>query len=136
MGPFLYVTALHGNRPTSERPLSLALETGAWLVVNGGDMYSHGRMQEDQAAFLREFLDTHLAKYQAAGIRYFGIPANDDLRAHGARDRAAGGGRSAPRPPPATPRPPPGENPGRGEARSAQALPPGTAASRSRRTAR
>src|SRR3990170_3496814 len=85
MGPFLYVTDLHGNRPKYERTLSLALETGAWLVVNGGDMSPHGRMQEDQAAFLREFLDPHLAKYQAAGIRYFGIPANDDLRAHDAQ---------------------------------------------------
>ena len=85
MGPFLYVTDLHGNRPKYERTLSLALETGAWLVINGGDMSPHGRMQEDQAAFLREFLDPHLAKYQAAGIRYFGIPANDDLRAHDAQ---------------------------------------------------
>src|SRR4030042_426263 len=80
MGPFLYRPYLHGNRPKYERTLSLALETGAWLVVNGGDMFPHGRMQEDQAAFLREFLDAHLARYQAAGIRYFGIPANDDLR--------------------------------------------------------
>ena len=63
MGPFLYVTDLHGNRPKYERTLSLALETGAWLVINGGDMSPHGRMQEDQAAFLREFLDPHLAKY-------------------------------------------------------------------------
>ena len=85
MGPFLYVTDLHGNRPKYERTLSLARETGAWLVVNGGDMFPHGRMQEDRAAFLREFLDPHLAKYQAAGIRYFGIPANDDLRAHDAQ---------------------------------------------------
>jgi Icc-related predicted phosphoesterase len=84
MGPFLYVTDLHGNRPKYERTLSLALETGAWLVVNGGDMFPHGRMRDDQAAFLREFLDTHLAKYQAAKIRYFGILANDDLRAHDA----------------------------------------------------
>src|SRR4030066_1438644 len=85
MGPFLYVTDLHGTLPKYERILSLALETGAWLVVNGGDMFPHGRMQEDQAAFLREFLDPHLANYQAAGIRYFGIPANDDLRAHDAQ---------------------------------------------------
>ncbi len=85
MGPFLYVTDLHGNRRKYERALSLAIETGAWLVVNGGDMFPHGRMHEDQASFLREFLDPHFAKYQAAGIRYFGFPANDDLRVHDAQ---------------------------------------------------
>ena len=85
MGPFLYVTDLHGNRRKYERTLSLAVETGAWLVVNGGDMFPHGRMHEDQASFLREFLDPHFAKYQAAGIRYFGFPANDDLRVHDAQ---------------------------------------------------
>ncbi len=82
MGPLLYVTDLHGNRKKYERTLSLAVETGAWLVVNGGDMFPHGRMHEDQAAFLSEFLDPHFAKYQAAGIRHFGFPANDDLRVH------------------------------------------------------
>lgn len=82
MGPFLYVTDLHGNRPKYERTLALAVETGAWLVVNGGDMYPHNRRPGDQERFLREFLDPHFAKYQEAGIRHFGFPANDDLRAH------------------------------------------------------
>src|SRR3990170_3502755 len=85
MGPFLYVTDLHGNLRKYERTLSLAVETGAWLVVNGGDMFLHGRMHGAQATFLREFLDPHFAKYQAAGIRYFGFPANDDLRVHDAQ---------------------------------------------------
>src|SRR4030067_607849 len=85
MGPFLFVTDLHGNLRKYERTLSLAVETGAWLVVNGGDMFLHGRMHGDQASFLREFLDPHFAKYQAAGIRYFGFPANDDLRVHDAQ---------------------------------------------------
>jgi len=82
METFLYVTDLHGNRRKYERTLALAVETGAWLVVNGGDMYPHGRAHGDQERFLREFLDPHFATYQAAGIRYFGFPANDDLRAH------------------------------------------------------
>src|SRR4030067_901431 len=34
MGPFLYVTDLHGNLRKYERTLSLAVETGAWLVEN------------------------------------------------------------------------------------------------------
>ena len=82
MGPLLYVTDLHGNRQKYERTLALAVETGAWLVVNGGDMFPHGRTHGDQERFLREFLDPHFAKYQEAGIRYFGFPANDDLRTH------------------------------------------------------
>jgi len=82
MGPFLFVTDLHGNRRKYERTLELAVETGAWLVVNGGDMFPHGRTHGDQETFLREFLDPHFAAYQAAGIRHFGLPANDDLRVH------------------------------------------------------
>jgi Icc-related predicted phosphoesterase len=82
MGSFLYVTDLHGNRRKYERTLALAVETGAWLVVNGGDMFPHGRTHGDQERFLREFLEPHFATYQAAGIRHFGFPANDDLRTH------------------------------------------------------
>ena len=82
MGPFLFVTDLHGNRRKYERTLALAVETGAWLVVNGGDMFLHGRTHGDQEQFIREFLDPHFAKYQQAGIRHFGFPANDDLRVH------------------------------------------------------
>lgn len=82
MGPILYVTDLHGDRRKYERTFALAVETGAWLVINGGDMLPHGRMHEDQERFLREFLDPLFARYQAAGIRHFGMPANDDLRVH------------------------------------------------------
>jgi Icc-related predicted phosphoesterase len=82
MKPFLFVTDLHGDRRRYERTLALAVETGAWLVVNGGDMYPHGRVYGDQERFLREFLDPHFARYQEAGIRHFGFPANDDLRVH------------------------------------------------------
>jgi Icc-related predicted phosphoesterase len=96
MGTFLFVTDLHGDQRKYEQTLSLAITTGARLVVNGGDMFPHGRMHEAQESFLREFLAPHFAKYQAAGIRlaphfakyqaagirYFGFPANDDLRVH------------------------------------------------------
>lgn len=82
MAPFLFVTDLHGNRRRFERTLALARETGARLIVNGGDMFPHGRMHEEQARFIREFLDGHLAECQDAGIRYFAMAANDDLRAH------------------------------------------------------
>jgi len=82
MGTFLFVTDLHGNRRKYERTLTLAEELGAFLVINGGDMFPHGRMHEEQARFVREFLDRHFARYQAAGIRHLGFLANDDLRAH------------------------------------------------------
>lgn len=82
MGPFLFVTDLHGDRRKYERTLALAVETGAWLVVNGGDMNPHGRVSGDQERFLREFLDPHFARYQESGIRHFGFPANDDLGVH------------------------------------------------------
>ncbi len=82
MGPFLFVTDLHGDRRKYERTLELAVGAGAWLVVNGGDMCPHGRMHADQERFLRGYLDHHFAKYQEAGIRYLGFPANDDLGVH------------------------------------------------------
>lgn len=76
---FLYVTDLHGRRRKYERTLAMAEEIGACLVVNGGDMFPHGRMYDEQGRFLREFLDPHFAQYQSCGIRYLGMPANDDL---------------------------------------------------------
>lgn len=82
MTRFLYVTDLHGNRKKYERALALAREARIRLIVNGGDMFPHGRMHEEQARFIREFLDPHLAACQQAGIRYLAMTANDDLRAH------------------------------------------------------
>lgn len=82
MATFLFVTDLHGNRRKYERTLALAGELGAFLVVNGGDMFPHVRAHDDQARFIREFLDPHFAQYQAQAIRHLGFPANDDLRAH------------------------------------------------------
>jgi Icc-related predicted phosphoesterase len=82
MGIFLYVTDLHGSPWKYERTLALARELGAFLVINGGDMFPHGRLHDVQARFLREFLDPQFALYQAAGIRHLGFPANDDLQAH------------------------------------------------------
>ncbi len=81
MRPFLFVTDLHGSRWKYERTLALAGETGADLVVNGGDISPHGRRHEDQERFYREFLGPHLAAYQRAGIRYLAITGNDDMAA-------------------------------------------------------
>ena len=82
MGTFLFVTDLHGNPRKYDRTLELARELGAFLVVNGGDLFPHGRLHEVQERFIQEFLDPHFARYQEAGIRHLGFPANDDLRVH------------------------------------------------------
>jgi uncharacterized protein len=84
MGPFLFVTDLHGRREKYERALALAVDLGAYLVVNGGDMFPHGRDLDAQARFIRGVFDRHLAECEAAGIRYLAITGNDDLRAHDA----------------------------------------------------
>ena len=81
MKPFLFVTDLHGSRWKYERTLALAKETGADLVINGGDISPHGRRHEDQERFYREFLGPHLAEYQRAGIRYLAVTGNDDMAA-------------------------------------------------------
>jgi Icc-related predicted phosphoesterase len=81
MNPFLFVTDLHGSIWKYERTLALAKETGAGLVVNGGDISPHGRRHDDQERFYREFLGPHFAGYQEAGIRYIAITGNDDMAA-------------------------------------------------------
>jgi uncharacterized protein len=81
LNPFLYVTDLHGHPGKYERTLALATEVGAKLVINGGDICPPGRRHEVQEAFYGEFLRSHLAKYQAAGIRYLTVTGNDDLGA-------------------------------------------------------
>ncbi len=79
MKPFLFVTDLHGHPGKYERTLALAKETGAGLVVNGGDIGAPGRRHEAQERFYREFLRPHLGRYQAEGIRYLMLTGNDDL---------------------------------------------------------
>jgi Icc-related predicted phosphoesterase len=77
--PFVFVTDLHGNPGKYERTLALAVEAGAELVVNGGDICPPGRRHEVQERFYVDFLRPHLARYQAAGIRYLTLTGNDDL---------------------------------------------------------
>ncbi len=84
MAPFVYVTDLHGNRWRYERALALAREAGAELLVNGGDLLPHGRVHDEQARFIAEFLDPYFAACAQRGIRCVVIPGNDDLAAHDA----------------------------------------------------
>lgn len=82
MARFVYVTDLHGSRWRYERALALAGEAGATLLVNGGDLLPHGRLHEEQARFIAEFLDPYFAACRDRGIRCLLIPGNDDLAAH------------------------------------------------------
>lgn len=82
MLPFVYVTDLHGSRWRYERTLALAVESGAALLISGGDLLPHGRMHEEQARFVERFLDPYLAACRDRGIRCLLIPGNDDLAAH------------------------------------------------------
>jgi Icc-related predicted phosphoesterase len=77
--PFLFVTDLHGHAGKYERTFALAKETGASLVINGGDICPPGRRHEVQERFYRDFLPPHFARYQAEGIRYLTLTGNDDL---------------------------------------------------------
>jgi len=79
LNPFLFVTDLHGHPGKYERTFTLAKETGASLVINGGDICPPGRRHEVQERFYRDFLPTHFARYQAEGIRYLTLTGNDDL---------------------------------------------------------
>ncbi|MBP2673959.1 MAG: putative phosphoesterase [Deltaproteobacteria bacterium] len=79
MKPFLYVTDLHGHIGKYERTFTFAKETGAALVINGGDISPAGRRHEDHERFYREFLGPYFARYQDAGIRYMTLTGNDDL---------------------------------------------------------
>jgi Icc-related predicted phosphoesterase len=81
MKPFLFVTDLHGNRGKYERTFLYAKETGAGLVINGGDISPSGHRHEEHRRFYREFLAPHFARYQEAGIRYLMLTGNDDLAA-------------------------------------------------------
>ncbi len=82
MSSFVYVTDLHGDRWRYERALALAAEVGAALLINGGDLLPHGRLHEEQARFIAEFLDPYFAACRDRGIRCLFIPGNDDLAAH------------------------------------------------------
>ena len=79
MKTFLYVTDLHGNRSKYERIFRYALEIGAGLVINGGDIAPHARHPEDQRRFYQEYLGAFFERCQEAGIRYLTLTGNDDL---------------------------------------------------------
>ncbi len=78
----LYVTDLHGWTRGYERIAAIAQEEGSTTVVNGGDMFPHGReLISTQRRFIQEYLRPYLARLGASGISYYGMLGNDDCRA-------------------------------------------------------
>jgi Icc-related predicted phosphoesterase len=78
----LYVTDLHGWTRGYERIARIAQEEEITTVVNGGDMFPHGRdLVVTQRRFIEGNLGPYLERLAAAGISYYGMLGNDDCRA-------------------------------------------------------
>jgi Icc-related predicted phosphoesterase len=86
----LYVTDLHGWTGGYERIAAIAQEEGITTIVNGGDMFPHGRdLISVQRRFIEGYLGPFLERLVAAGIArsgasamsYYGMLGNDDCRA-------------------------------------------------------
>jgi Icc-related predicted phosphoesterase len=78
---FIYVTDLHGWETGYRHVLSTAKSLGIELIVNGGDMWPKGSgIYERQKKFIKKFLTDHFKECADHGIRYFGMPGNDDLK--------------------------------------------------------
>ncbi len=78
----LYVTDLHGWTGGYERIAAIAQEEEITTVVNGGDMFPHGRdLVSVQRRFIAGSLGPYLERLSAAGISYYGMLGNDDCRA-------------------------------------------------------
>ncbi len=75
----LYVTDLHGSEWKYDRIFHLSQKYKIDIVINGGDMYPKDRDLFSQDQFIIEQLDSHFAKFDAAGIYYLCYPGNDDL---------------------------------------------------------
>lgn len=79
---FLYVTDLHGDRRAYARLPELCKQQGVSILVNGGDLLpKHGDMRQAQGEFLRHDMPALLDACASAGIRYYALFGNDDLRA-------------------------------------------------------
>jgi Icc-related predicted phosphoesterase len=79
---FVYTTDLHGDAGQYDASLAAALEWGADLIVNGGDMLpknGDGDLMDVQRGFLRG-LRTFLKRCREKRIGYFAAFGNDDCK--------------------------------------------------------
>lgn len=81
----LYVTDVHGDERAYAALPGLCRAAGAQVLINGGDMLPKGGdMMASQRAFLGEMMPRFLDGCAAAGVAFYGLFGNDDLRAvHG-----------------------------------------------------
>ena len=75
----LYVTDMHGSKWKYDRIFHLSQKYKIDIVINGGDMYPKNKDLFSQDRFIIDYLDSHFAKFDAAGIHYLCYPGNDDL---------------------------------------------------------
>ncbi len=68
----LYVTDLHGWTGGYERIAAVAQEEEITTIVNGGDMFPHGR---DLISTQRRFIEGNLGSYLGSGASIFSSPA-------------------------------------------------------------
>lgn len=76
----LFVTDLHGVEWKYDRLFQVAQETRTDVVINGGDMLPRAKNLFSQGDFITNYLDKHLARFNAVGIHYLCYLGNDDLR--------------------------------------------------------
>jgi Icc-related predicted phosphoesterase len=76
----LFVTDLHGSKWKYERLFKAAKDFRANVVINGGDMLPKECEAFSQGDFITNYLDSHFARFNSAGIYYLCYPGNDDLR--------------------------------------------------------
>lgn len=77
MTRLLYMTDLHGVSEAYDTALNIAVETGIYAIVNGGDMLPK---RGPQSPFLSKFLDVWVEKCADLGIRFYGQFGNDDYK--------------------------------------------------------
>jgi Icc-related predicted phosphoesterase len=78
----LYVTDLHGWTGGYERIAAIAQEEEITTIVNGGDIFPHGRdLISVQRRFIEGYLGPYLERLATAGTSYYGMLGNDDCRA-------------------------------------------------------
>lgn len=78
----LYVTDLHGDERKYLKAFEVAKDTGAGLIINGGDMLpKHGNRHRQQPLFLNRFLKRYFAELKKQNITYLAMLSNDDLLA-------------------------------------------------------
>lgn len=75
----VFVTDLHGDIEKYEAVFDVAVDYGAFAVVNAGDMLPTSGDVLNQGDFISSYLPGHFSRYEAAGIYYICFLGNSDL---------------------------------------------------------